>query len=757
MWFVSNNPARRLGPLLLAPLLLVASMMQSEPALALTPAGTTISATATNTFQDQGANNYSVTSNTVTVTVQNAPVLTVTAPTNQSVTPAMIVVDTFSLANTGNDSGNFQLSTDAVFTGSTASGTTLKGYVYGTNCTIAAPCTLAIVNNASNLNAAGNVVTAGGAPITIGVEYQVGVSATLAQTVLTTLSANITYAAGTGTSQGTSSNVTAMPTDTLATDARLDVQTTVVNPTATSTPGSYITWTVRANNGGANPALNLLSARAALGNVPAVGVVLFVPMPVYSSTYLQLTGTPTLTTGTLSAGATAALYYNANPCSSHTTGGWSTGYAAASECLAVYVSGGSSGGAELPGVPSTTQAGSVTSGQAQITLSFTTTPPSGTGSGSANAVTLVATGAVGGVVWATGTFPILGQGVTMGAGDIDAATASLLNPIESNATVSSGIIAPGGASNSIGSYAYASYSVSIGPYGQAQATGAWSGSTNPGYTTGTANSSNDFSFVDYDSSVPSINAATNYALAPSGNSIANSGPVTINGTILNAGNLADSFNLTAGALTNWTATFQCYNALAAACGVGDLQFACHVGNITATPTVASSATYNICATFTPSANVTTLSALAWLITATSVGSSGVNNTTYDVLYPGGVLVAFRSAAVSLCPGAFTPAPGCTITYTVSIVNEAPIASAGTGAGNVSVTPSSSAVITENAAATGNNWGTYSAGLKAVPTFISCTGCTTTGVATSKNFTVTIPSSDLAPQATATYSYAVVVN
>jgi hypothetical protein len=339
-------------------------------------------------------------------------------------------------------------------------------------------------------------------------------------------------------------------------------------------------------------------------------------------------------------------------------------------------------------------------------------------------------------------------------GTADAATASLLNGIQSNTTPSSGIIVPGGASNSISSQAYNTFSVVLGPYAQAAATGNWAIGTF-GYTNGTIDNNHDFTFLDYDTLAPSINSATNPTGFPTGNVIAMGPTVFIPGTVQNLGNLNDSFNLTSGAISNWGVTFQCYNAVAAACGVGDLQFACHVGNITATPTVAANATYNICATFTPSTTVTTLTPLAWLITATSVGSSGVNNTTYDVLYPGGVLVAFRSYAVSACPGGVTPAnsgviPGCTITYTVTLVNEAPSIGA---TSSKTITPGT-AVVTENGAATGNTWGTNTNGLTGIPIISACPSCTTTGVATSTNFTVTIPA--LAPQATAVYSYAVVV-
>ena len=98
--------------------------------------------------------------------------------------------------------------------------------------------------------------------------------------------------------------------------------------------------------------------------------------------------------------------------------------------------------------------------------------------------------------------------------------------------------------------------------------------------------------------------------------------------------------------------------------------------------------------------------------------------------------------------------GCTITYTVTMVNEAPIIAAGGGANNVSAT-STSITVTENGAAANNLWAANTNGLIAVPTMGGgCGSCTTSGIIGSTNFTVTIPS--IPPQGTAIYSYAVVV-
>jgi hypothetical protein len=98
--------------------------------------------------------------------------------------------------------------------------------------------------------------------------------------------------------------------------------------------------------------------------------------------------------------------------------------------------------------------------------------------------------------------------------------------------------------------------------------------------------------------------------------------------------------------------------------------------------------------------------------------------------------------------------GCTVTYTVTAVNEAPNITAGTGSGNISPTPTT-IVVTENGAAAGNSWTANTNGLVAAITFGSCTGCTATGNSiASTNVAVTIPS--LIPQASSSFTYAVIV-
>src|SRR5579864_8630267 len=96
-----------------------------ERAQAATPVGTILTNTASAVFTDISLIASTTTSNTLSVTVQNAPALTATAAGNQNVTIGMIVTDTFTLTNTGNGTGTFALTGDASFAGG-AAGTVLN-------------------------------------------------------------------------------------------------------------------------------------------------------------------------------------------------------------------------------------------------------------------------------------------------------------------------------------------------------------------------------------------------------------------------------------------------------------------------------------------------------------------------------------------------------------------------------------------------------------------------------------------------------
>ena len=102
----------RILALLAAPLAAGVVIAAASPAGAATAAGTAISNTATATYSD-GTNTYNSQSNTVTTTVQNAPAMTISPPQARpaanTVSPGGSITDTYTLTNTGNGSGYFQM------------------------------------------------------------------------------------------------------------------------------------------------------------------------------------------------------------------------------------------------------------------------------------------------------------------------------------------------------------------------------------------------------------------------------------------------------------------------------------------------------------------------------------------------------------------------------------------------------------------------------------------------------------------------
>ena len=96
--------------------------------------GTQITNNASAVYKDAAGNSYNTTSNTVTTTVQNAPTLTNTAASGSAYAPGQTISDVFTLTNTGNFAGDFQVSdtsspptgaSDAVLGGSDSSSATL--------------------------------------------------------------------------------------------------------------------------------------------------------------------------------------------------------------------------------------------------------------------------------------------------------------------------------------------------------------------------------------------------------------------------------------------------------------------------------------------------------------------------------------------------------------------------------------------------------------------------------------------------------
>lgn len=657
---------KRCGFLLFCLMFVLLFAASALPVAAGTAAGTVISETVTASYTNAALTVFNATGNTVTTTVQNTPSLTITDPGAQNVTRDDVVIDTFTLTNTGNNAGKFALTADATF-GGTALSPTLMGYIIngatsGTCSTIALCATYSTLNTQIQALAS----TAVNGTLTVGVQYQAFAGATAGQTIQPSITANIAYVAGSGTLAETSSNVTNVTySDTVMTDARLDMQTTVVAP---STYTSTISWTVKANNGGGNPALNLTSAQTLLG-AAAAGLAIFVPMPVLGGTYLPLIALPT--TPTVS-GDTVTLYYNGAACSTSPISGWSTPGWATAKCVAIYLSGGA-GGAELVSAPSGSTAGAGAVTTAQVTLNFVTNQPSGTNSGNVNSTTLRASSAIGGTVWATGSTPILGQGVTIGT--VDAATASLLNGIQANATASSGTTAPGGASNVIATQAY-DVIPQVGPLGAPAAMGSYNGVV-------AVNSADSFTAVGF---TPAGGAAlVNTGTVPGtpiGNVITTSGVTTVN--VPNAFTYEEvsaggTLTLSGNAPAPWTVQI-CQDSGGPVCTASGIWTTINSPGSTSSSILTLSSlqtltNYKFWAVFTlaSASNVTAFSPLDALITAND-GTTSTAEATHDELYPGFVPLT-RSVTVSStgCPAGVTPAaggvcPGGVLIYTIDYRN-----------------------------------------------------------------------------------------
>lgn len=719
---------------------------RSSALAAATAPNVVISNTASATYQDGNGTSYTTNSNTVATTVQNAPSLTIAPPPSQNVASGQIVVDTYTLTNTGNAAGNFSIPTGSPAT--VGSNGTFVGYVIaGTSCTTAAPCSLAAAQSAL----AGLTATPVAGTLTIGVEYSVVTNPTGTLTVPTTLTATITQPAAGSAPAATSASVTATVTDVIAPQARLDLQKSVTDPTSAT---ADIAFTIVGNNGGAFAATDLASVKQLLG-APASGVLVTDLIPQFGGVPLALdtapAAAPSVALNGASAGTTATLYYSTS--ASGAQGSWSTSYVAGDYYIGVLLSGGS-GGVELPSKPGgSTGAGSVTAATAQITLKFATFQPSGAGSANAGSIKNIANSVIGGNPGATGITPIIGP--FAGSGEADSAnpptsiTGALLNTTSSSSTSP-----PGGASNTVVSQAFASNSVLNGPLNFPGTVGYDPAASN----NATAASNNlDFTALGFVcANGAAINNGTFQCTIPTSG-------LTLPGTYQNTGNSADTLAIAVTAPPNLTA--QIYTATGCASSITTLSATgCSKGTaLTGVSTsggtvsgtlgsIASQATGNYLVVYLPAVPGTTAVApfVALDSTVTVSGSQGSSatsdkNDTHFDLYPGGAIQLTKSqAVVTNCPSGSTgqtanaPCPGGTLTYTLAYANLAPAASfaGGTYAGtepafatNAMTTAGSGAglfTITEDGTgadpnAPGNNWATYTNGLSAAP---STSGSTT---------------------------------
>lgn len=739
--------SQRLALASFAALVITTNVGRGVAGAAGTTPNTVISNTATASYQDGNGTSYNTSSNTVTTTVQNAPSLAIAPPTPQSVSPGQIVVDTYTLTNTGNAAGNFSIPTGTPAT--VGANGTFQGYVIAgsTLCTTANPCD---ITNA-NIELGKLAATAPAGTLAIGVEYLAKASDVAGNTIPTTLTANITQPASSAAPAATSANVTQTVTDTVANQARLDLQKTAVSPTippgVPATATMDIAYTITGNDGGAFGANDLLSVKTLLGS-PNPGVLITDLIPQFGGVPLNLdiaNAAPTVTVPGGNTGTTATLYYSTS--ATGAAGSWSTTYANGDFYIGVLLSGGT-GGLELP-AKSTQSNGVGQVSVAQVVLKFSTFAPVGTGAANLGSVNNFANSVIGGNPGASGVVPIIGPFGASGEADSANPTTPITGAIDNPTAGTVGnTAAPGGVSNNAPGQAFASNQVVTGPLNFAASTGSYPAAPNAGAAAPTNNL--DYTAVGFVCANGSaINDGTTKCTIPTAG-------ITVPGSYVNNGNAADTLAISVTAPVGFTA--QVFTATGCSpsittlnttgCTKGAALTGVAASGVTVTGTlgsVASSAGGNYLVVYLPTtpgtSSVGPFTAIDSIVTV--AGSQGgsvaadTNNTHFD-LYPGGPIQLTKSQAiVTNCPAGSTgqtagaPCPGGTITYTVTYVNTAPAAAYAGGANvgsepgfayNAIVTGSGANALVINEDGTGadpnakaNNWAIFTNGLTAAPT------------------------------------------
>lgn len=725
-----------------------------------TPAGTVIQNTASITFQDTNGTVYTASSNTVSTTVQNAPSLTV--GTNgaggggtgaQTVAPGQVVSDTYTLTNTGNNSGTVAVT--AAASGVTGSGnddpnTAAVQYVYNATA----------YGSAAALNTAlSSAPLAANAAITVTVQYTLsGTPANVPGDVTTALQATIAYAAVGGAAAVTSAATTNTYDDTVRADARLDLQTTSSQNGGTG----VITYTVNANNGSGSFASKPLQGVQNLG-FPAAGILVVDKVPQWAGAPLAFAAAPTLTTnaGNGFAGTSATIYTTTNATGA---AGWTAlaGGAtppAGTTFIAAYVQ-----GASALGPHSGSSAGNVPA--PQVTLSFSIAQPTGSGAGNAGSVVDVANAMTGNN---NAGEQIVGPGGSSGSADGNTAAAgSAIVSMMANTTP---LAAPSGASNQTSNQALSAATVYNGPVGAPSAVGSYDGAV-------AVNLANHFTAVSFTSTNPLINSGT-VPGTPVGNTTAAAvSGIAVPNQLQNAGNSNDTYGIVASAPSGFTVQlFQDNGVGTPGSGTGgNGPSATPLGGATAGPTstassvaVASGNSLVYWSVYGAPAGTTYYTRFDGTITATGSGATPATGTQHNELYSG-FIVGTKSVTVTAanCPAGATPAPpaggvcpGGTLQYTLDYRNimKGPGAGATIPAAAQLYSKPGTLVLTENGAAGGNTWAANTGGLLA-PAADTTTGSTFTGnSAGSTSFTVTVGGAafQLAPGASGQITFSVRVN
>jgi hypothetical protein len=715
-----------------------AAVQHAAPADAATAAGTNISNAANATYSDGSGGNFAVNSNTVTIVVQNVAIGAASnVTTGQNVAPYQTVTDRFLLTNAGNNAGKFQLTALPLPTAQSGTAAVPISVVLtpqgGSATTIAytgnATTDLAAVNTALN----GLNIPAGN---TLAVDVKYGTGSFVVQSAQidqTTVSATLTYAGGTGYVAQTSAASSVAQNDNVQEDVSWDLEMREVTPT---TSGQNIKYDVLGANSGAYAAQPV--ALSSIG-LPGTGVIPVIDrVPTFNGNPLALKTVPTLTVTAANgyAGTAATMYYTtaAAPFTSGTawtaiTGGTTVGQLAFATYLAVVVTGPSSLAGKGASFSDTANVPN-----AAIDLHLEIAQPTGAGSSLPGAVKNMANSIVGSnATDASGTLaPLLTGPNSTSSFDNTAINAADINGMVQNtlAVGDSGASGTGYSNRTAGNAV--SGSVNVGPVGFPSATGAFSYATGPAafFDSGAADNNHDYTAIGVYTGLTggAIGQAPVFYTTPASPAV-----IVIPNTVLNNGNIADTFVITSapiGPTTGWTVAY----AANAACTGATAAFT------TASVAVAGSSTFYACYTPPASAQLAIFAPYGYQLNATSASDPSATNATFNLISPGGVVGLFKDGATSgtptqgTLPCATTPAPGCTVVYTITYMNGNPRSGANNLFGGASIATAGGTQVSAGVsgyqifddgvnganqnAATGlkNNWGnlTLTSGLTAAP-------------------------------------------
>ncbi len=725
--------------------------------------GTQITNNATATYKDAAGNTYNTTSNTVTTTVQNAPTLTNTAGTGVTYAPGQVATDTFTLSNTGNGAGYFQISgnssapttsSDAVLGGADAASATLGNGA--SSCTTpvgsqASPCKYSAtiggttyyftsLDGTSDDNSLDywlkntNTATAAGASIVVNVYYAISNSATTPGTVTSTIYATVTYPASGSAPAETSTSQSATQSNTINADARLDLYKHSVQ---NGTTGD-ITYTISAHNGGAFAAKDLQSVKSLLG-ASVAGVLLTDHIPQFGGAPLKLSNSGTVTVNTnatygYATGAVADVYYTT---SANGTSGWTKAAGAlptdgSVTYIGVFLHGGTCGtaGYELCADAShpTNPGNSNVASAAAVQIVFTVAQPTGPGSANAGSVTNIANGVIGDN---QPTEHILGPGIPGGTNDSTSSTPLTTTGQGINNTTNTSV---GGASNKTSDQALAAYQPLTGPLGQPQSSGSYDGAVS-------ASTNNDFTAYPFGLSGDNVVNTSTVAGTPTTTvTLGSSQTVCVPNTLENSGNHDDSFNIIANVPTAYAIPSTSGGATVSGWKVGvysDSACTAALGGATdgassstaSNVAIVSGSSLNYYVKFVVPAGAPYFTRYDALVHTVSVGDNTKTNDTHDDLYSGFVaLTKSQSVTSNGCPTGVSPSyaagtvcPTGVLQYTVDYRNlvlgttdtNASFTAVVTQAGSLAITDDGT--VTASASSTTTpNWASFAA-MNSAPT------------------------------------------